>query len=525
MMSSVPNTDKEQIERLTEIAIQLSIERDDNCLLEKIVRYARELTNADGGTLYLHADGKLRFQIIQNQSLNIFRGGDGEEVGLPPVEMDRSNVSAFAALERQTVNIADVYESDAFDFAGPRKYDAKTGYRSQSMLVTPMEDHEERLVGVLQLMNAIDSETGETVSFTSEAEELCKALASLAAVALTNTRLILETKALFEALIQVMATAVDAKSHFTGNHVQRVARFNCMIAEAISKTEKPPYDSVSYTARQLEGIRLAGWLHDVGKLSTPEWVMNKSTKLETIFDRINLIKTRFETLKGRARKQGEEEKVAFLKERVLDNSNDPMIVESTLEAIDSRTKEKIRKLEDDLCFIESCNEPGEFLDEDKRERLDRILNSGGVVGEEITAEEHNLLSISKGTLSADEREIMQQHVVWTGKLLEQVPFKGELSAVPLIAAQHHERLNGQGYPDGLRREQLSLPSRILAVADVFEALSAKDRPYRKSLPVSKVVEILKRIAQEGELDEEIVAFIEQEQLAQEFEVREDARSQ
>jgi response regulator RpfG family c-di-GMP phosphodiesterase len=262
----------------------------------------------------------------------------------------------------------------------------------------------------------------------------------------------------------------------------------------------------------------------VGKLSTPEWVMNKSTKLETIFDRINLIKTRFETLQERARKQGEEEKVAFLKELALNNNNDPMIVESTLEAIDSRTEEKIQKLEDDLHFIESCNEPGEFLDEDKRERLDRILKKGGVVGEEITDEEHKLLSISKGTLTSDEREIMQQHVVWTGKLLEQVPFRGELKDVPVIAAQHHERLNGQGYPDGLRAEQLSLPSRILAVADVFEALSAKDRPYRKPLPVSKVVEILKRIAQEGELDEEIVAFIEQEQLAQEFEAREEARS-
>ena len=245
-----------------EIGIAISAELNLDVLLETIVHHARELTRADASTLYMLQNDMLHFKIVQNSSMGVFEGGTGKYINLPPVPLEKSNVSAYAAITRKTVNIADVYESEEFDFTGPRKYDAKTGYRTKSMLVVPMEDHEGGLIGVLQLINALHPETGKVIAFPDGIVDIVRALASQAAVAILNANLVQETKDLFESLIRVLAVAVDAKSPYTGNHVQRVAEFTMWLARAVNDAEEGPLADVRFTDDQLlqhpSQSRLAG---------------------------------------------------------------------------------------------------------------------------------------------------------------------------------------------------------------------------------------------------------------------------
>ncbi|TLM98379.1 GAF domain-containing protein, partial [bacterium] len=287
-------------QKLLEIGIALSAETDLKKLLEKIISYARELTGADAGTLYAVSGENLEFKIIQNDTLGISLGGPGSEpITLAPVPITKSSVSGYVAVTGQMVNIADVYESSEFDFTGPRRYDEKTGYRSKSMLVVPMRDHQGEIIGVLQLLNAKDEATGETIAFPREVEPIASAFASQAAVSLNNAKLISEVRDLFESLIRVMATAVDAKSPYTGNHVHRVAKLNTMLAQAICDSREEPFRDMCFTADEMEEIRLAGWLHDVGKLTTPTYVMDKATKLQGVNDRVELLRLKFELAKAR----------------------------------------------------------------------------------------------------------------------------------------------------------------------------------------------------------------------------------
>lgn len=485
---------KKQVKRLTEIGISLSSELNLDALLEKIVLYARDLTSADAGTLYLLSDGRLEFTILQNESLGIFKGGvTGREIELKPVEMNDTSVSAFAALRKKTVRIADVYVSDEFDFTGPRHYDAITGYRSRSMLVVPMMDHEGRVIGVLQLMNALTNE-GEVTVFTDGAVALAESLASQAAVSINNARLIKQTRDLFEGLVKVLALAIDAKSKSTRNHIQRVASLNLFLAKVINSRTDGPFSGVKFDEREMEELRLAGWLHDVGKVTTPVWIVEKKNKLETPFDRIEVIRLRFQAAIASLRHSG----TGHSEENVL-----------------------IRELEDDLIFLERCNNPADNMNEESLERLDDIfrkqINIQGKITNLLSEDEKAHLAVKYGNITDLEKEIMRSHVVWTRKMLEMIPFKGYLDNVPLYAAQHHEKLDGSGYPEGLSGDRLSLQSRILAVADVYEALSAPDRSYKKQLSENDVLDLLEKAANEGKLDRSIVDLFCRDKVHREFE--------
>lgn len=502
---------KTQVMRLTEIGIALSAELNLDALLEKIVHHARELTNADAGTLYLLVGDSLHFKILQNASLNIFQGGTTrQKIDLKPVALDRANVSAYAALERKTVNIEDVYESKEFDFSGPRRYDSVTGYRSKSMLVVPMKNHEGNIIGVLQLMNSLDPETGAVTRFHDEVVGLTEALASQAAVAITNASLIEETKALFESLIQVMATAIDAKSLYTGNHIERVARLNLCLAHAINEKKEGPLADVRFSEKELEEIRLAGWLHDVGKITTPEWVMDKGTKLQAIYDRIGLVKMRY----------------AFIKESL--KASAPRLSSGECDSsspADQQAEAELRRsldeLDQEIQFVEMCNKPSEFLDDEKLARLSQIAQKSYHLEEEthsrLTENELYNLSIRKGSLTSEEIQTMKNHVVETRNMLSQIPFKGHLKNVPLYAAQHHEKLNGTGYPDGLKAEDIPIQSRILAVADFYEALVAKDRPYKKAMPLEVAFSILRKAAEGDEIDGDILDVLIEDKVYEKFE--------
>ncbi|RMG97918.1 MAG: GAF domain-containing protein [Candidatus Dadabacteria bacterium] len=472
-----------RLRRLVEVTTALSTETDLEALLDRVLGCARELTGADAGTVYTLEEGALHPRVIHNDTLGLrLRAGEAED-RLGPVEVRPDNVSGYAALHARTVHVPDVYGSDAFDFRGPRRYDAQTGYRSRSMLVVPLTEPGRRVIGVLQLLNALDPATGEPGAFHPEDAELVEAFASGAAAALRNARLVAELRATLEGLVRALGVAIDAKSRHTGNHVQRVAELNVGFARAIQDASEGPLAGVRFSDEELEEIRMAGWLHDIGKVTTPVYVMDKATRLQGFWDRLDTIRERFAA------------REAVLRER-LERGADP-----------EETRAALERLREDLAFVEGANRPGPPMRPEEEARLRRIAGETygtGCEGPLLTAEEIRILATSRGSLTPEEMDRMREHVVWTARILGQIPFPAHLSRVPEIAALHHERLDGSGYPEGRREGEIPLAARILAAVDVFEALTASDRPYKPPLPREKVVGILRGAAREGELDPDVV---------------------
>lgn len=487
-----------RIEMLNEIGIALSSEKNNQRVLELILNGAKKLTHADGGSLYTVTDNKeLKFEIVSTDSLGIAMGGtSGKEINFPPLplyvngEKNLSMVVTSAVLNDKTINIIDAYDARGYDFSGTRKFDEKTGYRTRSLLTIPMKNHEGDIIGVLQLINSLDPYTHEVGVFTKEEQKLAESLASQAAVALTNKRLIDEQKALFEALIKLIATAIDEKSPYTGGHCRRLPELTMMIAEACDTENNGPLAGFRMQDKDRYELLIAGWLHDCGKVTTPEYVIDKATKLQTIYDRIHIIDTRFEVLKRDA-------KIALLEKKISEQDY----------------AEKIRQLDDDREFIRHFNIGGEFMSPDKQQRVRDIAqyqwnNCSGVVAGLLSEDEVKNLTIAKGTLTQEERQIINNHMAVTIKMLDQLPFPKHLRNVPEYAGGHHERMDGKGYPRGLTREQMSWPARMMGVADIFEALTARDRPYKDGKKLTECLTILGKMRLDNHIDPDIFdAFI------------------
>jgi HD-GYP domain-containing protein (c-di-GMP phosphodiesterase class II) len=496
------------IQELTKIGLALSAEKKINKLLEMIVDQARALSNADAGTLYiLDDDGQhLRFEILQNDSMGTRMGGtSGDTIDLPKVPLfadgrpNYANVSSYTALTGQIVNIPDVYEAEGFDFTGPRKYDAASGYRSTSMLVIPMKNHENDIIGVLQLLNAQDRENGDVVAFSPEYVDLIGSLASQAAVALTNAQLIQDLKSLFYAFIQSIATAIDAKSPYTKGHIDRVVDLTMMIVEAVNDSDQGPFRNVHMDEEAVEELRIAAWMHDVGKITTPEYVVNKSTKLETLFDRVGLIETRFQVIARDVETRYLRRKIDLLAGGDADTE--------ALAALDRAMADALATVDEEFETVRACNHPGEFLSDDKIERLQAIAaktySAGNGQQPYLTEDELKNLCIRKGSLTAEERRVIEHHATMTMKILDQLPFPKKLGRVPEYACGHHEKLDGSGYPQGLNKDKLSLQSRIMAIADIFEALTARDRPYKKPMKLSQAVRIMGFMKKDNHIDPDL----------------------
>jgi HD-GYP domain-containing protein (c-di-GMP phosphodiesterase class II) len=482
-----------RLEQLNAVGAALSQERDINALLEKILRAAKGITNADGGTLYRLIDGELRFEILLNDSLNIALGGvSGNPITFYPIKLqdengnaNRSMIAAYAALTGDTVNIADAYIAEGFDFSGTRAFDKKTGYRSTSFLTIPMRDHENEVIGVLQLLNRIDPASGLVTQFSDADQRLAGSLASQAAIALTNRNLILQLEQLFESFINVMNTAIDEKSPYTGGHCQRVPTLTMMLAEAVNATRAGPLADFSMTDKDRYELKIAGLLHDCGKVTTPVHVVDKATKLETIFDRVHLLDTRFEVLKRDA-------EIAMLKGEL---SREEYVA-------------RIGEYEDDRAFLRRTNVGGEFMRDDDIERIKRIArhrwrNVEGMEVDFLTEDELKNLTIRAGTLTGEERQIINQHINATIKMLEAMPWPKHLKNVPEYAGGHHERMDGKGYPKGLTRAQMSVQARVMGIADIFEALTARDRPYKKGKTLTESLEILGKFKLNGHIDPDL----------------------
>jgi len=491
------------------IGLALSIEKDINKLLEMIVDEARKLSHADAGTLYIvnNERAHLRFEILQNDTMQTRMGGTSNvPIDLPAVPLyvkgqpNHANVSSYVALTGQTVNIPDVYEAEGFDFTGPRNYDASTGYRSKSMLVVALQNHENDIIGVLQLLNAQTPQTKEVVPFSEEYVDLVASLASQAAVALTNTQLIQDLQNLLYAFIQSIATAIDEKSPYTGGHINRVVDLTMMIAEKINQTTEGRFKEVAFSQDELEELRLAAWMHDVGKITTPEYVVDKSFKLETIFNRIDLIETRFDLIAKTIQNHYLQRKIDLLQDAASNATQ--------IEQLETALAADLATIAEEMRFIGSCNLPGEFMDDEKIDRIKSIARKtyqiDGNSHPYLTDDEVKNLMIRKGSLTNAERKIIENHALMTLKILDQLPFPRKLTRVPEFASGHHEKLDGSGYPRHLGAKDLPLQSRIMAVADIFEALTAKDRPYKEPMKLSQAIKILGFMKKDQHIDGDIL---------------------
>ena len=490
---------EDRLHRLSEIGMALSTEKNTDRLFEMILEEAKAITRADGQTLYsMNKDGNLKFEIMRNDTMNINMGGtSGIEIPYYPVKLwidnqtpNKQNVSAYVALAQKTVNIHDAYEEEGFDFEGTKNFDEKSGYRSKSFLTVPLKNHENEIIGVMQLINA-RNDHDEVISFNKEMQEQLESLASQGAVALTNKRLVEELKTLFEAFIKLIATAIDKKSEYTGGHCNRVPVITMMLADAVAEITEGKFKDFSMTADQRYELYIAAWLHDCGKVATPPHVVDKSTKLETIFDRIELVKTRMELLKRDA-------EIAFLKRKLNGQKSD---------TFDEEYKETVRQIEENMAFLETCNVGGEFMKPDLQDRVSSIgeqqVNLYGKKQNFLTDEELKNLNIPKGTLLPEEREIINDHIVITIEMLEQLPYPKHLKNVPEFAGGHHEKMDGTGYPKGLKANQMSTQAKMMAIADIYEALTAADRPYKDGKKLSTAMRIMGFMKNDYHIDEDL----------------------
>lgn len=468
---------KIDVNQLLSVGIELSREKDYGKLLETILVAAMDITNCDAGTLYINQNESLVFQIMITKSMGVFKNGAYEPIELPPVPFEQRFVSARAAIDRRLINISDVRTCGEYDFTGTLRYDAATGYRTESCLVVPMENDYGEIIGVMQLINALD-ENGATIAFDREYEQVILSLGAQAAICLTNMNYSNEITGMFDSFIRVMSTAIDARSPYNANHTKNMVAYGEKFLDWLRDTGNE-WQLDDATRRQ---FLMSVWLHDVGKLVTPLEVMDKDSRLG---DRLQAVQNRFNVLLLR-------NKIDSLEGRI-----------SEAEFSDNESF-----YTDALALICESNTAG-FLPEDKIERIAKIADrtyadENGELQPCLTPEELVSLSVMKGTLTAEERGIMESHVTMTARMLGEMDFSKHHKNVPVWAASHHEFLNGRGYPNHLEGDEIPREVRLLTILDVFDALTARDRPYKAGMPAEKAFSILEAMVRDGQVDAKLL---------------------
>ncbi|SFB89702.1 HD family phosphohydrolase [Pseudoalteromonas denitrificans] len=477
------------IEHFVEIGIALSSEKNHHVLLEKILKSAMQLASADAGTIYsVSSENKLVFETLLNNSLNSHLGGTtGKAIEYPNIpvfqfgEINKNAMVAVAAASGEIINIKDAYTNTDYNFCAAKEMDKLTGYKTQSVLTLPMKNHQEELNGVIQLINASDG-NGNVIPFSDDIQRTTHALTSLAAIIITNKQLINEMEHLFSSFSKLIASAIDKKSPYTGEHCRRVPVITMMLAKACHKTTSGPLNEFHMDKEDFHELNVAAWLHDCGKIATPEYVMDKPTKLSTVFDRIEIIEARFEIASR-----------DIYNSKKLDDQNKAVL---------------LKQLDIDRDFIRKANTGGEFFDNNKINHIYSIakqyqISIAGVKQSVISDDEVYNLIIKRGTINPKERKIINGHMDVTVEMLESMPFPKHLQRVPEFACGHHEKMDGTGYPKGLTREQMSIPARMMAIADVFEALTANDRPYKPPKTLSETLTIMGVMKLDNHLDPDL----------------------
>lgn len=475
---------QDEMKQLLEVGVLLSSERDINRLLEKILACVMNIARCDAGTLYLMDDNALRFRIMCNHTMKSYSGGDGQEPNLPPVPLTRESVCALAVLENRCIRIGDVRQCKEYDLTGPIRYDAMTGYHSQSMLVVPMRNREGEILGVLQLINAMD-EAGNVQEFSEDMVLVLESVASQAAITIQNVRYIREIKELFRSFVRVMSSAVDERTPYNGSHTRHMAQYGDRFIDFLNARG----EGMAFSPAQKDELLMSVWLHDIGKLVIPLEVMNKMARL--LPEQYTALIHRMEVIRLQA-------EIDCLAGRISQEEKEVRIQE-TFQTVE---------------LVDSINGTG-FVTDEKLAELDNLrekhwTDGKGELQPWMTAEEYAMLSIRRGTLSQKEREIMDEHVAVTDKLLSQIRFSADLAHVRQWASSHHELLNGSGYPNHLMGNDIPYEVRIITILDIFDALVADDRPYKPGMPVPKALSILEAMAEkEGKLDPKLTKlFIE-----------------
>jgi HD-GYP domain-containing protein (c-di-GMP phosphodiesterase class II) len=501
--AAIENRSISENQRALLIALAASNKTED--IIERILDESKALTHAEGGTLYLlqqDTNGKqgLKFEIISNDKLNIYLGGkSAQPVPFKPIDLrnadgsaNHNNVAAYSANTKQVVNIADVYTAQDFDFSGAQAFDKQTGYRTQSLLCLPLLNHRQEVIGVIQLVNARHPDSGAAMAFSEKYIPLIKGLALYAAIALNNQILVADLKRLLDAFIKSIAKAIDAKSPHTSGHCQRVPLMTELLAKAACKDEGT-FKDFRLNDDEWYELQVASWMHDCGKLATPDSVLDKSTKLHTMRDGIDTVLTRIANLK-------QQKHIEYLQAI----ARNPALQDE----LHSQLSANLAQLDADAAFLTTANKGGEFMSDEHKNRVRSIAH---YQWQDHQGEQQNLLSddevknlcIERGTLTAEERQIINNHMVVTIEMLEALPFPKQLRKVPEYAGGHHEKMDGTGFPRGLKREQMSIPARMMAIADIFEALTAKDRPYKAPMPVSVALGIMQRMRNDNHIDPDI----------------------
>ncbi|OEJ65374.1 HD domain-containing phosphohydrolase [Magnetovibrio blakemorei] len=546
-----------KLNRLVSLGIAMAAEHNGEKLMEMLLLGAKELANADGGSLYILGDDKqLHFQLVRNDSLGLAYGGTSQTaVNMPPVAMydgeglpNHKNVVSYCVHKGEVVNTPDAYDHVTFDFSGTRAFDEKNNYVSRSFITVPLRPRGGDVIGALQLINAREPGSDVPIAFSPEIQNFVEALSAQAATAMYNRNLLEAQEKLMDSMIQLIAGAIDAKSPYTGGHCARVPELAIMLAEEASKVDQGPLADFRFeTDDQWREFRIGAWLHDSGKVITPEYVVDKATKLESIYNRIHEVRTRFEVLLRDATIERLEALADGMEQHVADTA----------------FAQRKAQLVDDFAFIAECNVGGEFMKPESIERLkvladipwQRNFDDGlGLSYDEMTryrasgpsqtlpvtekllddkvthiieregtvhkmyegmnfkldvpqylynhGELYNLC-IERGTLTGEERFKITEHIMQTIAMLERLPFPKHLARVPEYAGTHHENMDGSGYPRQLTKDQLSVPSRIMAIADIFEALTASDRPYKKPKTLSEAVKILSFFKKDGHIDPDL----------------------
>ena len=534
-----------KLAKLVEVGLALSRENDRQALLRNILFSGRDIAHAAAGTFYLATENKsLKFAMLTNEGeLPAF------EMPLLDAASGKPNdqyVSVHAAVHNKTVLIDDVYAETRFDLSGTKAYSEKSGFRTVSMLTVPMSPGNGEVIGVLQYVNALDPKTGKVIPFDPEIVGFVEALAAQSAVTLQNLQLLQAQRDLMDSMIRIVAGAIDAKSPYTGGHCERVPELALMLAEEASNVQTGALAGFAFKNEdEWREFRIGAWLHDCGKVTTPEYVVDKATKLETIYNRIHEIRTRFEVLL----RDAEIERL-----KAVAAGEDP--AQAAL-----RFDGRRRQLLADYGFIAEANMGGEFLAAENIERIKQIGAQTWMrhfderlglsheelkryegesvpalpVQEQLLADKaHHIvprgpeqqfdpahgfklkvpqhlynmgelynLCVARGTLTEEERFKINEHIIQTIIMLSSMPFPKQMRRVPEYAGTHHETLIGTGYPKRLEAQDLSVPSRIMAIADIFEALTASDRPYKKAKTLSESIKILSFFKKDRHIDGEL----------------------
>lgn len=470
------------LEKILNIGIAFSKEKNRERLLDQILTAAMDITHCDGGTLYINNGEALEFKIMITRSQNIHKGGEAGEITLPPVPLSEKNVCACGVLFRRLINIPDVYESERFDFSGPKNYDAMTGYHTQSMMVVPLEDDKENVIGVVQLINALD-EDSNVIPFQKEYEQILLAMGSQAAICLVNMNYAHQIRDMLDSYVRVMSTAIDARTPYNANHTKNMVTYAKRFIDWLQEHR----EIWNFDENKIQEFLMSVWLHDVGKLITPLEIMDKQDRLagnyDLILDRFEKIRllTRIEHLEGRISVEEQAQRLEEIK-------------------VAAELVGKVNK----MGFL-----PDELEAEIKLLAERTYVEEDGSIQPWITPPEREQLLIKKGTLTQSERAIMQDHVEKTRIMLEQMALGDDYKDVLPWASQHHEFLNGSGYPKGLKGDEICYEVRLLTILDIFEAMTAHDRPYKKAMPAEHVFGILRKMAEEGQIDKDILNLFEQ----------------